>query len=276
MHSQNSPYLSEQFNTNIPMSRPVFRIFLLFIFIVSCQDEKQDRKEEKKVPLRFEKESIVKKTGENCDTREYDCTIISLEVVRAKGPAEVSEEINQALDSHVISLVSSEEDPSVPNLERLANKFILDYRQAAENFSEEPPWEAYVNESVFLKTDSLVSIGVSTEIFTGGAHGYKVQTFLNFDPTTGKLYTQKGLFSPEFRNYVEKRFRKEHGIPAEENINSTGFWFENDSFHLPENIGFTKDNVILVYNSYEIAPYAAGDIYMEIPMEKVRPFLKFQ
>lgn len=100
--------------------------------------------------------------------------------------------------------------------------------------------------------------------------------FLNFDPTTGKQYSQEELFTPEFTDFIEDIFRKEQNIPAEENINSTGFWFENDTFHLPENIGFEEEKVILIYNSYEIAPYAAGDIYMEIPIEEVRPFLQIQ
>lgn len=254
------------------MTQNILRILLFFLIFSSCQDDKKP----KELPLRFEKESFIKKAGQNCEVEDYDCTIISLEVIKAKGAPKVSEEINQALEEHVIGLIASEENPEIENLEELTNNFITDYQKAAESFSEEPAWEAYVNESVYKKSENLLSIGVTTEIFSGGAHGYKNLTFMNFNPKTGEKLSWQDIFTDEFKDFVEEKFRKEYEIPAEENINSTGFWFENDKFHLPANIGFSDENVILTYNIYEIAPFADGDFYMEIPMEEARPFLKIE
>lgn len=256
------------------MLRKFFRLLLLTLVIVGC---KRDKEEKPSVPLRFEKESLVKKAGENCDTEDYDCSIITLDVIRARGASEVSQKINRHLDSHVINLISSEEDTRVNSLEELSEKFLNDYREAAENFfSEEPPWEAYVNEKLYLRTDTLVSVGITMEIFSGGAHGYKNLTFVNLDPASGRKLSYNDLFEPDFLSFVEERFRREQEIPEGDNINSTGFWFEDDAFHLPENIGFTEEKLILVYNAYEIAAYAAGDILMEIPIEEARPFLKIE
>lgn len=255
------------------MFRTFFRLLLLVLIFSGCKD---DTEEKKPAPLSFKKESIIKKAGANCDTALYDCTVITLDVVRARGASDVSEEINRNLDRHLITLISSEEDPEVSNLEELSEKFLSDYREAAESFSEEAPWEAYVNENIYLRNESIVSVGITTEIFSGGAHGYKTLTFVNLNPETGEVFNPNDIFTPEFSAFVESRFRQEQGIPESDNINSTGFWFEDDTFSLPENIGFSEDKVILVYNSYEIAPYAAGDIVMEIPMEEVRPFLKIE
>lgn len=255
----------------------MFRIFSRFLLLVLVFSGCKEDKEEKKIsPLQFKKESIVKKAGENCDTAIYDCSVITLDVVRAKGGPGVSEEINKNLDEHIINLIASEADPEISNLEQLSEKFLDDYREAAENFSEEPPWEAYVSENIYLRNEAIVSIGITTEIFSGGAHGYKTLTFVNFNPETGQVLKSEDIFTPEFASFVENRFRQEQRIPDSDNINSTGFWFDDDKFRLPENIGFTEDKVILVYNSYEIAPYAAGDIIMEIPIEEVKPFLKIQ
>ena len=253
------------------MLRKFFRLLLLVLIFSGC---KRDKEEKQPIPLRFEKESLVKKAGENCDTADYDCSIITLDVVRAKGASQISQRINRNLDTHVIQLISSEEEAAISSLEELSEKFLSDYRDAAENFSEEPPWEAYVNENIYLRTDTIVSVGISMEIFSGGAHGYKNLTFLNFDPRTGEKLAYNDIFEPEFSAFVEERFRREQNIPEADNINSTGFWFEDNNFHLPENIGFSEDKVILVYNAYEIAAYAAGEILMEIPIEEVRPFLK--
>jgi hypothetical protein len=254
------------------MTRRILQILMIVLLFSACQDEKKPAE----IPLRFEKQSIVKKAGENCETAEYDCTVISLEVLKAKGPQEISEKINNTLEDHVISTISSEEDPNIRTLEELTHSFISDYKKAVQSFSSEPPWEAYLNQSLYHQDEQLLSIGITAEIFSGGAHGYKSLSFLNFDPQTGEQLSWKDIFTPEFKNYAEQLFRKEYDIPTEENINSTGFWFENEAFHLPANIGFTEEEVILVYNSYEIAPYADGDFYLEIPMEEVRPFLKNQ
>ncbi|NJW52870.1 DUF3298 and DUF4163 domain-containing protein [Salinimicrobium oceani] len=254
------------------MFRIFSRLLLIMIVFTGCRKDK----EEKVSALNFKKESIVKKAGANCDTAEYDCSVITLDVVRARGASRVSEAINKNLDAHIINIIASDAKPEISDLDQLSEKFLDDYREAAESFSEEPPWEAYINENLYFKSDSLLSIGVTTEIFSGGAHGYKTLTFLNFNPNTGEVLSAKEIFTSEFSSFVEQRFRQEQGIPEGENINSTGFWFENDSFSLPENVGFTEDKVILVYNSYEIAPYAAGDIVMEIPLEEVRQFVKIE
>ena len=258
--------------SSFTMSHKLYRIFLFFLIITSCAEDKG----KKEMQLQFKKENILKKAGANCDTADYDCTVISLDVVKAVGQKDISATFNRALEEHVIKLVTSEPDPEIDNLEDLSEKFMSDYKEAAADFSEEPPWEAYVNESIYKKSEDLVSIGITTEIFSGGAHGYKTLTFLNFDPKTGNLYSKQDLFTPEFKDHVEAIFRKEQNIPQEENINSTGFWFENDTFHLPENIGFDNEKLILIYNSYEVAPYASGDIYLEIPLEEVKSFLKIE
>jgi hypothetical protein len=254
------------------MYRYLLGLFLACLFIISCKEE---NKQSKKIrPLSFSKERIIKKSGANCDTAEYDCSIISLEVLKANGAASVSKQINAALEEHVIKMIASQEDTLIGSLEELSENFLKDHQEAAESFSEEPPWEAYVNEAIYLKNDYLISIGITTEIFSGGAHGYKSLSFINIDPRTGNIYNTEDLFTPEFQELVEEKFRLQQNIPEDVNINDTGFWFKNDKFHLPENVGFSEEKVILIYNSYEIAPYAAGEIYLEIPMEEARPFLK--
>lgn len=258
------------------MFRKIGYLLLLALVFTGCKQDKDEEKDLESVPLTFQKKSLVKKAGENCDTADYDCSIIALDVVRASGPKKPSENINSVVDKHIISLISTQENDTISNLEALSEKFLNDYREAAENFSEEPPWEAYVDQKISLQSDSLVSIAVITEIFSGGAHGYKTLTFLNLDPVTGKELSKNDIFEEDFLPYVEQRFRQEQNIPEDENINSTGFWFENETFNLPENIGFSEEKVILVYNSYEIAPYASGDIVLEIPIEEVRSFIRIR
>jgi hypothetical protein len=44
----------------------------------------------------------------------------------------------------------------------------------------------------------------------------------------------------------------------------------NDNFH------FTGDSMAFFYNSYEIAPYSAGQIEFSIPLKDIQGYLKIQ
>ena len=97
---------------------------------------------------------------------------------------------------------------------------------------------------------------------------------MNFDPETGRLLSNKDLFSEGFKEFAEKRFREKNNIPENEPINSTGFFFEDDKFQLPKNIGFHSNKVVLRYNSYEIASYAEGNIQLEFKTQEVKKYFK--
>lgn len=255
------------------MTLNICRFAALLLFFSAC---KSDREEEPIPILYFENETLLESHGENCERPEHDCTVISLDYPVAHGPEKASERMNEQVKQHIISIISSEEKPETSDLEVLAEKFVSDYQKTAADFPQEPAWEAYVTGSIYFESDSLISIGITSDMFRGGAHGYRGLSFLNFNPQNGNLYTKEDLFTPEFTDYAERIFRKDQEISSGENINSTGFWFQNDTFQLPENIGFEKDAVLLVYNAYEVAPYSAGNFYLEIPKEEVESYLKVE
>lgn len=244
---------------------------LLFLFIIACKSDKK----EPESPLFFQTASVVERSGEDCDLPQSQCASISLFFPTATGTTEgISEKINDHVRDHIIQLVSSEENPEVSSLEELSVQFISEYEGTKEDFTREPAWETYIFGRIYYLDEFLVSIGFNSEIFMGGAHGYRGISFLNIDPQTGESYSRNDLFTPEFRKFAEAKFREDQGIEQEESINSSGFWFEDERFQLPENIGFEEDRVVLVYNTYEIAPYSDGDYVLQIPLEEARPYLK--
>ena len=254
------------------MTSKYFYFALLLVLVSACKSDKK----EPEALLFFENETLTKSEGEACEKPENQCTVISLDYPVATGPEEVAARINKTLENYIIEIVSSVEDTTTISLEELADDFIADYRSTSSDFPEEPTWEAYVTGRISYESENLISIGINSEIFRGGAHGYRALSFLNFNPETGAQYSHEDLFTPEFKDRAEKAFRQDQELPEEDNINSTGFWFENDTFQLPQNIGFDEENVILIYNAYEVAPYAAGNIHIEIPKEEVETYLKVE
>ncbi|MBT8296515.1 MAG: DUF3298 and DUF4163 domain-containing protein, partial [Gramella sp.] len=161
--------------------------------------------------------------------------------------------------------------------EELAENFIEDYKEAASEFPEyELAWEATINGKIFYRSAKVISVKFNTDIFTGGAHGYRSTNYINFDPETGRILSIEDLFTSDFQDMVEKDFREKQEIPGGENINSTGMLFENDEFHLPENIGINEELVILHYNAYDIAPYANGNFILTYPKAEIEQYLKIK
>lgn len=252
-------------------------LFLLFLAF-SCQNEaKKQSKEAQPKKLDFDTEKVIKKSGEGCLEDSFACTKIELKIPVADGPKKISENINTKLQHKIIGLFNFPDDSiTVSSMEELAQSFITNYQKNRVKFNEEIPWNAYVNGRIFHQSEQLISVEIESEIFTGGAHGYASKTYLNFDPETGKLYSKRALFADGFKNYAEEKFREKQQIPISDNINSTGFWFENDVFELPQNIGISQDSVILVYNPYEIASFSDGEFVISLPREEVQQYLKFE
>ena len=142
---------------------------------------------------------------------------------------------------------------------------------AAEYFAE-------IDITQLNNSQEIISFEMRQYQYTGGAHGYGSSFFMNIDPKTGEELTTSLIFKEvkAFRDFAEKKFREEYEIASSASINSKGFWFENDTFNLPQEIGFTDDRVIILYNQYDIASYADGPIELEIPLEEISPFLKIK
>lgn len=230
----------------------------------------------KDVPeISFDELNIEQVSEVNCKPEEENCTFIGIKVPWAVGKDTRTVLINSHIKNHVINLVDYQDHKNLSSLENLAQIFIKDYEASLQEFPEyNIPWEAFVEGKVSYESEEIISIQFDLALFTGGAHGYTSVTFLNFNPETGRLLTQEELFTPDFKNLVEREFRRKNDIPKNESINSTGFFFDKDNFQLPQNIGFKPNKVVLRYNAYEIASYSEGTIQLEFKMEEVKKYFK--
>src|SRR5690606_30116260 len=122
---------------------------------------------------------------------------------------------------------------------------------------------------------TLISLEMAQYLYTGGAHGYGSTSFMNIDPKTGEELSLEKLIqdTSKFTSFAEDEFRKQQNIKKNQSINDLGFWFEGDTFYLPETVGFTDDSMIFIYNQYDIASYADGPIELKISLSQAKPFL---
>ncbi len=243
--------------------------FILLLLLAACEKEPG-------IP-EFESLIIDEISEMDCDPEEENCAYISINIPWTKNNGSRNKRINNNIEQHVINLIDFQDENNFRNLEDLSESFIENYEISATEFPEyNIPWEASIEGRVLTNDPSLISLEFNLALFTGGAHGFTSKTFLNIDPATGELLSNEDLFTSEFKSFAEGIFREKFDIPENEPINSTGYFFENDIFHLPKNIGFLKNKIILRYNAYEVASYSEGGIQLEIPGNEAESYLKIQ
>ncbi len=221
--------------------------------------------------LTFERLQLKNKTCESCPKIEID-------IPNALDESPVGRRINSTLKEELIYILKFEETQEVTSIEQAMSSFTESYQELQNKFPDETVgWEATIQGNITYEDARLISIKLNSYNFTGGAHGYGSTVFLNFDKKKGVELENHQLFKDlgEFQNVAEKQLRQQENIPQNANINSTGFMFDGDSFHLPDNIGYTENGIQLVYNQYEVASYADGPIILTIPFEKSNHNLRY-
>lgn len=248
------------------MIKNISFLFIILIF-TGCAKENQS--------LELHSESIIEKELEVC--KNHDCPSVTVNYLTATGPEEIADQINKKIQDFVIGTLHLREDaPRPESVEQATTEFIQNYFDDLDQFPDSlMEYEAEVSVTELLNSRTLLSLHTFSYLFTGGAHGYAYNSYLNINPETGKEYTLDEIFKniDEFTALMEVKFRKEKEIPEDVPINDHGFWFGGDGFYLPDHIGFTDKEVILYYNQYEIASYADGPTDLSISIEEAKPFL---
>ncbi|MCX6141260.1 MAG: RsiV family protein [Candidatus Kapabacteria bacterium] len=128
-----------------------------------------------------------------------------------------------------------------------------------------------IGKDTVLRWDSIVCLLQHAYMFTGGAHGSTTIHFLIARSADGASLQWKDLVADTvaFSTVAEHAFRAQQGMRPSETYDSKGFWFKDEKFVLPKEIGVDSSGFVLLYNQYEIAPYSMGQIKVTIPYSEV-------
>jgi|AntDeeMinimDraft_5_1070356.scaffolds.fasta_scaffold00357_14 hypothetical protein len=260
-------------------------LLICFTFLFSCKNDqktesksnKPESKEKLNTDFEVHKEKLTPGNLEICDGE--DCPQIKVDYVKIKTPSKFGKAFNEKNQTDLISIFNTtEEKTKVKSIKEAVENFIQDYFDYRKDFAEsETEYEAEISQEIISRNDSLVVLKTDFYLFSGGAHGYGGTHFLNFDAKSGEFLTKDDLISDmsAFKDYAEKKFRKKFEIKSDATINAKGFFFENDKFALPDNIAVMPEKIILLYNPYEAASYAQGQIEMEFSKKEVGQWLKY-
>ncbi|MGY0391392.1 PdaC/SigV domain-containing protein [Bizionia sp. KMM 8389] len=226
--------------------------------------------------------SIVTACEEDAEKRQFSETtlttehnkIVEINIPVAKGNDLVSQNINNAISSSIISSLSTniEGETQAKTVSESINKFNSDFANFKNDFPESHlVWDAQIDGEIMYESDAIISIAITSYLNTGGAHGSLNISFINLDALTGQLIKNSQLLNniDAFKAIAKTHF----DTTIAENRSA---YFDPNNFVLSQNIGFNNEGLILLYNSYEVAPYATGLTEFTIPYQEVLPYLNYK
>jgi len=246
---------------------------LLTAFLFSCSRES----EKKETPVSFEVKTFRVESKGGCKADTLQCAYF-----------EVTYPVFSGLDTGVVKMIQQKQDAAVSlgnpesqgqSMQEIGEIFINDY----DDFKSEIPesfggWHYTAKVNVEVLTDSLLSMSVNDEYYTGGAHGGSGVYFINMNPRTGAEFTLDNFLKPDYHEVMtslgNKIFRKSRELADTVSLSENYFEFPEDKFELNKNYGFKKEGIVFYYNSYEIAPYAAGPTEVLIPYDDLKDWIK--
>ncbi len=255
-----------------PMMKYVTGLLLAIAFF-SCEN----KKETKETPISFEMKTFRVESKGGCNADTLQCAYFEVNYPEFSG-----------LDSGVIRILRQKMDAAVSlgnpesqgqSMKQIGETFIQDY----DDFKSEIPeafggWHYTAKVNVEVLTDSLLSLSVNDEYYTGGAHGGSGVYFININPKTGIEFTLDDFLKPGYDDALtalgNRAFRQTRQLADTASLSENYFEFPEDKFQLNKNYGFKKEGIVFFYNSYEIAPYAAGPTEIVIPYEDMKDWIK--
>ena len=249
------------------MNNKIIVLFLIGLLTGACEREKN---------IQINAGSLTENDLALC--KNSNCPEITLNYLEISGDETIAEKINNKIKEFIISSLTLGEEgkPTAKTIEEAAANFVEAYRADKARFPDmAADYFAEISVTELYNSPTHICLELRQYLYTGGAHGYGTTSFINIDPETGNELTDTELFKnkKEFAAFAEKKFREQQKISQDQSINEPGFWFEDNSFHLPESVGFTQDSLIFVYNQYDIASYADGPIELKIALSEAAPYL---
>lgn len=247
---------------------------VLALFVASCANSKESVRPplNVKANMKVYQFASTPHQGDSTVVAKYKVNYPEFEGI---APA-VAKKITFRLDS-ILTQGYSEGMPLT--IEQASQEFVNQFEEyQLEDPQSKQSWYFNAIAGVNIVSDSLISIAIFRDEYSGGAHSNKRTDFLNIDPHTGDEILlahelQEGFEDP-LTKVGEKIFRTVRQIPDSASLSNSYFEFPQDKFRLTKTYGFTKNGILFFYNNYEIAPYAIGPTEVLVPYSEIKDWLR--
>lgn len=207
----------------------------------------------------------------------------------------VSPATTQALAANILRQQRGDTLPDQPTpalarfWQQSREEFTKDYRASAAETAPDPTdpadsaavpdyalrFEEQQHAFVICQQGRLLSLGLSSYSYTGGAHGSFGTRVVSFDLATGRPLTFNDLFRPEARTgllpLLDRGVRRTLGLAPGAALDSQ---LLVKDLTLTTNVCLTPGGALFIYQPYEIAAYALGEVEVFVPLAELQPLLR--
>lgn len=165
------------------------------------------------------------------------------------------------------------------SLQQMGDEFVKEF----ETFHKDIPdfdlgWSFNGRAKVLISSDTLISLQVEYEEFTGGAHSTLTTGFVNVDPKTGTTYLLDAMLRPGYEEDLtrlgEEELRNQLDLLQTDSLVQINDDDVTGEFQVADNYGFRKEGIVFILNDYTVGSIADGYTEVLIPYEKLRDWMK--
>ncbi|MFA6778818.1 MAG: DUF3298 domain-containing protein [Paludibacteraceae bacterium] len=148
---------------------------------------------------------------------------------------------------------------------------------SANEFSDEGIGSSFAgahdaSQEVVFNQDEILSILTTSYSFTGGAHGLTILKYSNFDLKDGKNISLSDIFVDDYESMLTPiildKIARSNNVTDPKQLEDQGF-FEISDIKPTENFYLDDKGITFLYNQYEIACYAMGQVKAFIPYNEI-------
>lgn len=211
----------------------------------------------------------------------------------------ITPRINEAVQSRLLGKEYALLPPSAA-VDSFKNDYIRRYREDIIEFYREdlakgtapedlPQWYNYEMNLITRFTDGykdILNFTSETMEYTGGAHPNTWGVWLNFCKANGHIITLKDVLTeetlPQLVPLLTKKLIAEMAVRLEdvnictvEDLKEHGI-LNMTNMYVSENFLLEADGMAFLYNRYDIAPYAVGDIELRLSYSEIEPYMNLK
>jgi len=189
----------------------------------------------------------------------------------------IRKSIADRIANHLANAVAVDASEQPESLQQLGNDFVNDFKEfTKEEHGYDLGWYVRGQVTVLISSDTLISLQVDSETFTGGAHAQYSTNFVNIEPKTGTEFLLDAMLRPGYREDLTRlaaeELRNQLELNEVDSLASTEL--TDGKFEFNDNYGFRKEGVVFYFNTSEFGSPVDDPVEVIIPYEKLRVWAK--
>ena len=259
---------------------------LVIAFFSCCHSETKKTKEAPRekaicvIPFEYHETYKLSEHASESPTLKFDFSLSLIEV----GDSTATDNINQAIAYTLFESADKSIEKACEDFIALRKKEYLELLPEYINSKDNDMpavwfYNYYIADSEVKRGyRDYINYTIMWEEFTGGAHPNSYYAVLNFNPETGEEIVLGNILKEDYDEPLTEilinNLAKQLQVEDIEGIKEKGYLYQDYEMFISNNFILDNEKIVFIYNKYEIAPYAVGDIMIDVTYEELKDLLK--